>query len=227
LNGEQVTYEGPAVQVRGVKLSSPVELASVAIYLGALGPQMVRLAGERADGVLLNWATPARIAQCREFVDEGAARLGRDPSEVAFTMYVRICIDDDVEAARHALGTQVLGYAMGAPGVVGVPTSARGGGYRAAFAAMGFDDVLTELEHRRAAGESFESLVKAAPDELLTSVGYFGPAADAPVAYARLSEGLDETIVRVITARPGIEPVVAAMAALTPARIRAAQQALG
>ena len=62
----------------------------------------------------------------------------------------------------------------------------------------------------------------AAPDELLQAVGYYGPAAGAPEAFARLSAGLDETIVRVITARPGPEPVVAAMTALTPAAIRAA-----
>jgi hypothetical protein len=53
-------------------------------------------------------------------------------------------------------------------------------------------------------------------------VGYYGPAADAPAAFARLSAGLDETIVRVITARPGPAPVRQAMEALTPALIRAA-----
>jgi hypothetical protein len=37
--------------------------------------------------------------------------------------------------------------------------------------------------------------------------------------------GLDETVVRIITARPGPEPVAAAMAALTPAAIRAAAPA--
>ena len=40
--------------------------------------------------------------------------------------------------------------------------------------------------------------------------------------FARLSAGLDEAIVRVITARPGPEPVSHAMAALTPSLIRAA-----
>jgi alkanesulfonate monooxygenase SsuD/methylene tetrahydromethanopterin reductase-like flavin-dependent oxidoreductase (luciferase family) len=226
LNGEQVTYEGPAVQVHGASLVNPqmpTELVPVPIYLGALGPQMIRLAGEAADGALLNWATPERIAQARQFVLEGAARADRDPSQVQLTMYVRICIDEDVEAARQALGGQVLGYAMGPPGT---PARTKAGGYRAAFAAMGFDDALTELEQRRDGGEPFASLVKAAPDELLSAVGYYGTAADAPAAYARLSQGLDETIVRVITARPGLEPVVAAMEALTPARIRAAQQDL-
>jgi hypothetical protein len=82
--------------------------------------------------------------------------------------------------------------------------------------------VLAGLESRRRAGEDLDALVADAPDELLSSVGYFGPAEGAAEAYARLSRGLDETIVRIVTARPGLEPVVAAMEALSPARIRAA-----
>jgi hypothetical protein len=66
------------------------------------------------------------------------------------------------------------------------------------------------------------ALVAAAPDEMLRAVGYYGPAGPAPAAFARLSAGLDEAMVRVITARPGLGPVVEAMTALTPALIRAA-----
>ncbi|MCL2585144.1 MAG: LLM class flavin-dependent oxidoreductase, partial [Streptosporangiales bacterium] len=50
------------------------EPPSAPVFLAALGPQMLRLAGETADGVLLNWATPDRIAESRKRVDEGAAR---------------------------------------------------------------------------------------------------------------------------------------------------------
>ena len=67
-------------------------------------------------------------------------------------------------------------------------------------------------------------LVDAAAEEMLQAVGYYGPAAPAPAAFARLSAGLDETIVRIVTARPGLEPVSQAMAALTPTLIRAAGQ---
>jgi hypothetical protein len=90
---------------------------------------------------------------------------------------------------------------------------------------MGFDAELTELEERRDAGVAMPDLVAAAPDELLQAVGYYGPAGPAPAAFARLSAGLDETVVRVITARPGLEPVREAMTALTPALIRAAAAA--
>jgi hypothetical protein len=122
-------------------------------------------------------------------------------------------------SCRRAFGAQVLSYAMGRPGI---PLEA---GYRGLFAQLGFDGALRELEARRDGGAALAELVDAAPDELFHAVGYFGPAAGAPAAFARLSAGLDETIVRVITARPGPEPVIAAMAALTPAAIRAVGRA--
>ena len=135
---------------------------------------------------------------------------------VPVTMYIRVCVDDDVAAARRALGQQVLGYALGQPGI---PQDA---GYRGLFGQMGFEEVLRDLEARGDQGATMSQLVDAVPDQLLQAVGYYGPAAAAPAAFARLSAGLDEAIVRVITARPGLEPVVAAMVALTPALIRAA-----
>ena len=192
------------------------DLPPAPVYLAALGPQMLRLAGKVADGVLLNWATPERIAFSRAQVNTGALEAGRDPATVPMTMYIRVCIDDDVAAARQAFGAQVLGYAMGQPGT---PQSA---GYRGLFAQMGFDAELTDLEQRRSRGATMPELIDAASDEMLQAVGYYGPAEHAPAAFARLSTGLDETIVRIITTRPSPEQVAAAMAALTPALIRAA-----
>jgi alkanesulfonate monooxygenase SsuD/methylene tetrahydromethanopterin reductase-like flavin-dependent oxidoreductase (luciferase family) len=215
LAGETVTYDGALLSVHGASLGVR-DLPPVPVQLGALGPQMVRLAGELSDGALLNWATPERIAESRLLVAEGAAKAGRDPAEVPLIMYIRVCVDEDVAAARRALGRQVLMYGMGRPGV---PATS---GYRGMFAQMGFGDVLSGLEQRHADGEALDALVEDAPDELLTSVGYYGPAAGAPAAYARLTAGLDETVVRVVTARPGLEPVVAALEALTPAKIRSA-----
>jgi alkanesulfonate monooxygenase SsuD/methylene tetrahydromethanopterin reductase-like flavin-dependent oxidoreductase (luciferase family) len=190
------------------------DLPPAPVYLAALGPQMLRLAGEVADGALLNWATPERIAVSRERIDEGSARAGRAAGSVPMTMYIRVCIDDDVAAARQAFGAQVLSYAMGRSGIP------KNTGYRGLFSQMGFDDELTELEQRRDQGTPMAELVAAAPEDMLQAVGYYGPAGPAPAAFARLSAGLDETVVRVITARPGLASVHAAMAALTPALIR-------
>jgi alkanesulfonate monooxygenase SsuD/methylene tetrahydromethanopterin reductase-like flavin-dependent oxidoreductase (luciferase family) len=227
LAGQQVTA-GPIVARAGASPGAPgwprsaslglAGLPPAPVYLAALGPQMLRLAGEIADGALLNWATPERIAVSRERIDAGAARAGRDAGAVPMTMYIRVCVDDDVAAARLAFGTQVLSYAMGQPG------TPQGAGYRGLFAQMGFDAELSELEHRRDQGAAMPELVTAASDEMLQAVGYYGPAAPAPAAFARLSAGLDEAIVRIVTARPGVEPVGAAMAAMTPSLIRDAKR---
>jgi hypothetical protein len=64
-------------------------------------------------------------------------------------------------------------------------------------------------------------LVAVIPDEMLHAVGYYGTAGPAPAAFARLAAGLDEAVVRIITARAGLTPVIEAMAALTPGQIRA------
>ncbi len=215
LAGETAQTDGLTLGPRYARLRAD-GLPQVPVYLAALGTQMLRLAGEVADGALLNWATPERIAASRDLVGAGISRAGRDSGSVPLMMYVRVCVDDDVAAARQALGEQVLSYAMAA---AGAPKTA---GYRGMFGQMGFDAVLTELEDRRDRGTPLPDLVAAAPDELLSAVGYYGPAGGAPAAYARLSAGLDETVVRIVTARPGPEPVLAAMAALTPAAIRAA-----
>jgi len=224
LAGQQVTA-GPIVAqgAPGWPQSASLgvrNLPPAPVYLAALGPQMLRLAGETADGALLNWATPEHIAISRTRIDAGAARAGREPGTIPMTMYIRVCIDDDVAAARQAFGAQVLSYAMGRPGI---PKTV---GYRGLFGQMGFDAELTELEQRRERGEAMPELVAAASDELLQAVGYYGPAGPAPAAFARLSAGLDETVVRIITARPGLEPVGEAMAALTPALIREAEKNL-
>jgi hypothetical protein len=90
---------------------------------------------------------------------------------------------------------------------------------------MGYGGELSELEQRRDRGAVMPELVAAASDDMLQAVGYYGPAGPAPAAFARLRDGLDEAIVRIITTRPGLEQVVQAMTALTPSLIREAKQA--
>jgi alkanesulfonate monooxygenase SsuD/methylene tetrahydromethanopterin reductase-like flavin-dependent oxidoreductase (luciferase family) len=61
----------------------------VPIWISALGPRAVRLAGEVADGVILNWCTPERVAEARDAVREAAEREGRDPEAITIAAYLR------------------------------------------------------------------------------------------------------------------------------------------
>jgi alkanesulfonate monooxygenase SsuD/methylene tetrahydromethanopterin reductase-like flavin-dependent oxidoreductase (luciferase family) len=81
----------------------------VPIWISALGPRAMRLAGEIADGVILNWCPPERVAFARESIAEGARAAGRDPSEIVVAVYVRAWVgeaggDDPMTALRAAAG---------------------------------------------------------------------------------------------------------------------------
>ena len=212
--GEEVDYQGEVVTLRGMKLDIDPP-PRTPVYLGALGPEMLRLAGELADGACLNWCNPEQIAWSRERIAEGAARVGRDPSEVKMVQYIRFCVDDDLEAARLAYARATMGYTLGPQ----VPTTReRGLGYRAHFERMGFTEELAGLDEMRTKGASRDEVAQAFSPELLSNVGYYGESAGASEAFSTLAEGLDLAIVRVVSARPGTESILAVMRACAPGR---------
>jgi alkanesulfonate monooxygenase SsuD/methylene tetrahydromethanopterin reductase-like flavin-dependent oxidoreductase (luciferase family) len=114
LAGETVDHDGTAFTLQGVSLGPPPP--RVPIALGALGPKMLALAGEAADGAALNWCTPEQVAANRAIVADAARAAGRNPDDVSMIEYIRICVDDDVEVARRAYVTALMGYALAAPG---------------------------------------------------------------------------------------------------------------
>src|SRR5919197_731930 len=97
-------------EVPGFRLALPMH-EPPPIFLAALGHRMISLAGEIADGVLLNWCTPERVRRAVELVAEGAARAGRRPGEVTVAVYVRACIDPDEDVALEALKGPTAQYA--------------------------------------------------------------------------------------------------------------------
>jgi alkanesulfonate monooxygenase SsuD/methylene tetrahydromethanopterin reductase-like flavin-dependent oxidoreductase (luciferase family) len=113
LDGAPAALRGPGGEA---DVLQPVDLAraeglDVSIFLAALGPRMTTLAGEVADGVVLNWCTPERVAAARRQVDEGAERAGRDPRGVAVAVYVRACLGHDQQHAVAALREAAGQYA--------------------------------------------------------------------------------------------------------------------
>ena len=84
---ENVTFHGEFVDVEDIQIDivhgdrSP---RNVPIYLGATGMQMMELAGEIADGALLNYLVGPRYnATALEHLAAGAARAGRDASRTS------------------------------------------------------------------------------------------------------------------------------------------------
>src|SRR5262249_59293362 len=81
LAGERVTFAGQTLRTKGFRLVSPPP-RPVPIYLAALMPPMLELAGEIADGVILNFMPVEAVPRMLEFVRRGAGRARPDPPQL-------------------------------------------------------------------------------------------------------------------------------------------------
>jgi alkanesulfonate monooxygenase SsuD/methylene tetrahydromethanopterin reductase-like flavin-dependent oxidoreductase (luciferase family) len=81
-------------------------LPGVRLVVAALGPQMCRLAGEIADGVLFNWLTPEYAKTAAGWVGAGAEAARRPTPTLC--AYVRVALG---AAAEERLGEEAARYA--------------------------------------------------------------------------------------------------------------------
>ena len=128
LGNQQVTIEGSRVRLDGVELDyvyQPRRPKDVPIYIGATGMQMMELAGEIADGVVLNYLVdPAYNVQAMEALARGAAKAGRGVDDVDRPQLVVCSVDLDRQAALDAARLMVTQYLGQQPHIMkasGVP----------------------------------------------------------------------------------------------------------
>ena len=110
LRGERVTWEGRVFKLQDSSLGITPVRPDLPIYLAALGPRMIELAGEIADGVLLNWASPAYLRQAVKHLHSGAERAGRDPQQIDVACYIRTAVTENLDQVRPALQRQIARY---------------------------------------------------------------------------------------------------------------------
>ncbi|MDP9073794.1 MAG: LLM class flavin-dependent oxidoreductase [Actinomycetota bacterium] len=127
LANETVTFDGSFVHLDGVELDyvhQDRRPKDVPIYLGATGMQMMELAGEIADGVVLNYlVSPSYNVEALERLARGAAKAGKSVDDVDRPQLVVCSVDPDRDTAidrARLLVTQYLGqqpHIMKASGV--------------------------------------------------------------------------------------------------------------
>lgn len=105
LRGEAVRFEGEFFSFRGAQLAF-VPASPIRLYLTAVKPGMLRLAGEIGDGVLLSaGCAPEYIGRCVEEVRRGAARAGRAPAQVEVAGFITTSVAEDRREALDAAKT--------------------------------------------------------------------------------------------------------------------------
>jgi probable F420-dependent oxidoreductase len=151
LSGDAVTFQGDFYDVRRFRLGVRLGERKPKIVVGALNEGMLRLAGEIADGVLLNYLPASHVPWSVE-----QARKGGDATIYAY-VHVGVCErSDGVEYARRDL----FSYAV-------VDSYARN------FERAGFSDEVAEIRARHAAKDR-EGALAAVSDRMVDAIDFMG-----------------------------------------------------
>lgn len=106
LNLERVTFDGEFIHVSGIELDvvhGRREPRHVPIMIGATGDQMMELAGEVADGVVLNYCVPPEHNDhAMELLEKGTRKSGRKLEDLERPQLIVCSVDHDHDKAIEA-----------------------------------------------------------------------------------------------------------------------------
>jgi probable F420-dependent oxidoreductase len=151
LSGEPVTFCGDFYQLRKFRLGVDLADRRPKIIVGALGEKMLRLAGELADGVLLNYLPASHVPWCVEQVKRGGSA----------TIYANVHVGvGDRDAAAAQARRDLFSYAV-------VDAYARN------FTQAGFGDAVLAIRAAHLAGDRAAAL-GAVSDQMIDAIDVVG-----------------------------------------------------
>lgn len=137
------------------KLSLKRKLPKLPVYTAGLTKGAAELAGEVSDGLMPYMCPPAYLSTLKGHVANGAAKAGRDTSEIAITNGIPSFVSEDESAAIEAAKRGLSGYA-------------RFPFYQRLINNIGFGDVVEQIKGGANPAEAFT-------DELVDAVALAGP----------------------------------------------------
>lgn len=155
LSGESVTFEGDYFQVKRFRLGVRLGERIPKIILAALNPQMLKLAGEIADGVLLNYLPASHVSSCIQQVRKGG--------NATIYAYVHAAVAQLQERANSAR-RDLFNYAMA-------------DGYARMFREAGFEKEVDELRAKQAEKDR-DGALAAISERMIQAIDFIGSQAE-------------------------------------------------
>jgi alkanesulfonate monooxygenase SsuD/methylene tetrahydromethanopterin reductase-like flavin-dependent oxidoreductase (luciferase family) len=201
-------YEGRIFRAGGVKLGFEPVRERLPIWLAALLPRSLDLAGEAADGWMPTLVPIECVADGRAAIARAAAKAGRDVAEITIAPTLNLVVTGEPERALPALKFAVAIY-------YGPENSP----YARAAAVLGYDEDVAEVAKAYAAGGS-RAAAQAVSDRLALSMSIVGPIDECRRRVAEiLAGGADRVILGLPAAtRAECEPIFASLAEIRGAR---------
>jgi len=198
--GEPVTFDGDFYHCRKFRLGLRAGARRPQLVLGALNAKMLALAGELADGVLLNYLPATAVPWCVEQVRAAEAAAGRPPGSCRIHAYVHVGVTD-LESARVPAQKDLFGYIV-------VDSYAR------AFRRAGFGAEVDAVRAAHAERDR-DAALAAVSDTMIGAIDIVGDADHVAAAVqAYRDAGVDDPVVMPLPWGPDRNAVIdATMAA--------------
>jgi F420-dependent oxidoreductase-like protein len=139
----------------------------VPIYLAAIGPKNLELAGEIADGLLPVFFAPSHSEPIRAALEAGRAKVGKTLEGFDIAPTVPLVVGDDVQACADPVRPYAALY-------VGGMGSREQNFYNDLACRMGFVEEAAEVQRRYLAREP-EGAAAAVPFEFIDQTSLLGP----------------------------------------------------
>lgn len=171
---ERLTYEGefftlPLPDGPGKALTLTVHPVreSIPIYVAAVGPKNLELAGEIADGWLAIFYSPEFSGELLASIAAGRAKAGKDMSGFDVVPTVPVVIGDDLEACAGPVRAYSALY-------IGGMGSREKNFYNALAVRMGYDEAAAEVQDRYL-GKDYAGAAAAVPLDFIDRTSLIGP----------------------------------------------------
>lgn len=108
--GDEVSYEGPAGRFPRIQMAD-IPATPPPMYLAAIGPKTLALAGSHFDGVVLHpFLTTQAVGRARDIVHEAAVKAGRKASDVRIFPTLIVAPDLPDADAHKAINVRAASY---------------------------------------------------------------------------------------------------------------------
>src|SRR5216683_3403878 len=182
LTGGIVNFEGETFNLRDAQLARRPVRKDVPIYIAGIGPRVLELGGEVADGVFLIFPTERSIQSTLNHVREGAERANRDPTQVDVVAYVFTCVSIDKRAAIESSRRTIAFFG-------------RLSHYRSLFIQEGFIEEAEALKEAWDRNDPTRA-TRAVSDEMVSALSASGTADDVAARIgALLDAGLKQAVI--------------------------------
>jgi probable F420-dependent oxidoreductase len=212
LAGHDVRHDGAFYQLSGAQLAVRLGDRRPELVLAALNPAMLRLAGEAADGVLLNYLPASHVPECVARVRDGEADAGRDPGSCRVYAYVHVGVTERNDDTMGRAQRDIFGYAVT-------------DGYGAMMRRAGYDEEISGLREAHARRDR-KAAVGAISTRMVNDIDLVGSAEEVrSFVAAYQAAGVEEAVIMPLPWGPDrvavIDATIRAVASMTEATDRA------